>query len=82
MEQLDKKSIQLLQLYAEFVGGSGKLVFEDLEEAFLKRANPDLEKEMEEFPHPYRAYVEVGQRMVVQKIREAYNLGIKLKGNI
>lgn len=54
-----------------FLSPSGEIVMQDLTEAFVERLNPALEADMERFPHPYRPYVEIGQRLVVQKIQAA-----------
>ncbi|MBF0285521.1 MAG: hypothetical protein HQL51_13805 [Magnetococcales bacterium] len=56
---------------ALFQSSHGEWVLRDLNEAFVQRLNPALEEEMSQFPHPYRAYVEIGQRMVVQKLKAA-----------
>ncbi len=69
-----------MRCYEEFIHGpAGSKVYQDLEEAFIFRLNQDLEEEMKEIPHPHRAYVEVGQRMVVQKIKEISEFSQQLR---
>ena len=73
---MDSKKIFQSYLSA-FATPAGEVVLEDLEDAFVKRLNVELELNMQEFEHPYRAYVEIGQRMVVQSIQAAIQQGRK-----
>lgn len=50
---------------------AGDIVLNDLKQAYIYRQNETLEQIMKEYPHPYRAYVEIGQRMVVQALLSA-----------
>jgi len=58
----------LLQSYLLFKNGSGYLVYEDLRRTFKELENESVLEELEEIPHPYRAYVERGMAMVIRKI--------------
>lgn len=54
-----------------FTRKEGLLVMDDLEAAYHERVNPDLEDELEDIPHPFRAYVVMGQRSVILAIKDA-----------
>lgn len=80
MHKYDKQTRDLITAYEHiFKTGMGEMLSEDLENAFVRRLNPELETEMEQYPHPYRAYVEIGQRMAVQKILALAEAGQKLR---
>jgi hypothetical protein len=72
---MDEETQNVLKAYdMTFNRKEGKLVMMDLEAAFHDRVNPEVERELEEIPHPYREYVVRGQRSVIQKIKAAMEL--------
>lgn len=63
------ESEQIFEAYLDVsTTGSGKIMLEDIRRAFIELTDPTLSEELDEIPHPYRAYVERGMRLVVQKI--------------
>ncbi|WP_435310650.1 hypothetical protein [Primorskyibacter sedentarius] len=63
----------LLMAYLDVsMGGSGRMIIDDMRHSFIERGSAENEAELDElYPHPYRAYVEIGERRVVQKILAA-----------
>lgn len=69
---MDEEQKAIFQAYKNtFTRKEGQLVFDDLVAAYHERVNPDLEDELEDIPHPFRAYVVMGQRSVVLAIKDA-----------
>lgn len=69
MAELDPDVIALLEAYLDALGGrSGQMVLADLRSNFSDLRNSALVEELAEIPHPFRAYVEKGLRMAVDKI--------------
>jgi len=66
---MDKVTQDLFLAYLDVAeSGSGKLVMEDMRTSFIELGSEALLEELEQFPHPYRAYVEKGMAMVVHKM--------------
>ncbi len=65
---------QLKALYNEYYSfvhdHPVNVVFNDLKERFYNRTL-DSDEALEDIPHPYRQYVALGQRMVIEIILEA-----------
>jgi len=70
---MDEAQARVLQAYlAVSQTRDGALVLDDLRSAFVRREQDEaLADDLEPYPHPYRAYVEIGMRLVVQKIEAA-----------
>lgn len=66
---MSKEREQIFEAYLDVSStGSGRIMLEDMRRAFIELNDPALMAELDEIPHPYRAYIEQGMRMTVQKI--------------
>jgi len=73
---------KLRALYSEFYSFvndyPNNLVFKELKERFHDRIL-DADEALEDIPHPYRQYVVLGQRMVLETIIEAAKVAPEIK---
>lgn len=77
---LDQEGVDILMAYLDMATTrSGKIVLEDLRAAFFEGDNPGILEELEEYPHPYRPYVEIGLRMAYKKIIGAVMLAEQIR---
>lgn len=65
---------KLLSSYLIFANGDGWQVYEDLLYTFRDFKSDALNEELEEIPHPYREYVKMGARLVMDKITDTMKL--------
>jgi len=82
MKQLSQED--LYHAYADFVfSPSGQIVLDDLVDTFLDGNHTDtLTERLREIPHPYRAYVEMGFKMLMDGIKAAALNGEYLRGKM
>lgn len=78
---LDPETV-LSAYVAAFRSPDGEIVLDDLRQSFVNLDNPGIVDELKEYPHPYRAYIEKGMRIVIEKIDAGIALGEALKGII
>jgi hypothetical protein len=65
---------KLLGSYLIFANGAGWEVYEDLLFTFRDFKSDTLNEELQEIPHPYREYVKMGARMVMDRITDTMKL--------